>query len=151
MKPQQQAAFDKFWRDHWPECRRKNKKQAADQWARIAPGQYPAIIAALERQKKQPAWNTGDCKFIPYAFRWLRDRRWEDEISLPEDKDADLLVEALTSHASAPPDFPKRIMNRFRKMCSLRRTNWPALHCQLWKDDSVGGKIKRDYLDAETP
>ena len=146
MKPEQQAAFDKFWKEHWPKCRRIDKKKAQDVWSRIAPDLYSKIYASVDRQKKQPSWNTGDCKFIPYPHRWLRDRRWEDEIALPEDKDADVLIEALQKNSSVPHGFPKHIMDRLRKMCEAKRTNWPLLHHQLCKDECLAEKIKSDYL-----
>lgn len=146
MKAEQQAGFDKFWKEHWPACRRIEKKKAADIWARIPVALYAAIYAAVDRQKKLPGWSTGDCKFVPYAYRWLRDRRWEDEVSLPEDKDVEILIGALTCNGSVPPDFPKHIMARFRKLCERQRVNWPLLHHRLDTDPDVGEKIKADYL-----
>jgi hypothetical protein len=148
-KEKQLEAFEAFWKDHWPKCRRLDKKKAADQWMKISPERYPVIMAALARQKKQASWNTGDCKFVPYPHRWLRDRRWEDEISLPEDKDAETLVEALGRNESVPPDFPRDIMVRFRSMCARMRWTWPLLHAWLAKDPAMAEQIKKEYLTTK--
>jgi hypothetical protein len=149
MKPEQQKAFDKFWKECWPKCRRKEKKKAADQWAKIASDMYGVIYSAVERQKKQPSWKKEDCSFIPYPHRWLRGQRWEDEIALPEDADAEALMEALASHAAAPHDFPRHIMARLRKMCERTKTNWPRIHFQIANDEAMAQKIKSDYLATE--
>lgn len=149
MNTERNEGFDKFWKE-WPG--RDAKKAAWTAWARISPTLYPVLMAALEKQKKHKAWLKSNGKFVPsfpYASTWLNGKRWEDEISLPEDKDAEILIEALAAHASAPAGFPKHIMERFRVMCGRQRVNWPALHCQLGKDEDVGEKIKKDYLDAD--
>lgn len=150
MKTQQQAAFDHFWKQVWPTCRRIQKKSAADQWARIPAELYETIYAAVERQKKLPSWNTGDCKFIPYPHRWLRDRRWEDEISLPEDTDIEQLIEALQQNSSVPPDFPAHILDRFRKMCQRMRWNWPLVHQWfVMASDATAEKVRKEYSATE--
>ena len=149
MTAEQQKAFDDFWKERWPKCRRIDKKKAADQWARIDPALYPMIHASLERQKKQPSWITGDCKFIPYPHRWLRDRRWEDEIALPEDTDAELLIGELAKHGHMPSDFPRHMLERFVKMCRNKETNWGRLHARIGIDPEAEKKIKADYLATE--
>jgi hypothetical protein len=109
-------------------------------------------MAALEKQQQHKARLRTLRRFVPadpYAATWLNGLRWEDEIKLPEDKDADILIEALACHGSAPPDFPKHIMERFRTMCGRQCVNWPLLHHRLTQDDRHAEKIKKDYLAAE--
>lgn len=150
MKPEQQKTFDKFWKEHWPKCRRVGKKQAADQWARIPESLYETIYAAVERQKKQPAWNTGDCKYIPHPFRWLRNRRWEDEVSLPEDHDADILIEKLANNNVMPHDLPAKIAMRFRKMCMRLKTNWPELYLYVTRmEEEAHAYIRKEFLSTQ--
>jgi phage replication O-like protein O len=36
------------------------------------------LLAAIERQKKTPAWQDDNGKYIPQAANWLNNRRWED-------------------------------------------------------------------------
>lgn len=148
MKPEQQAGFDKFWKEHWPKCRRKAKPQAAAQWTKISPALYPVIYAAVDRQKKQSSWNKDDCAFIPYPHRWLRDRRWEDEISLPEDKDAEILIEALRAGNYAPQGFPAHILHRYQRMCQRKSWNWPLLHYRI-NNNGAAEEIKKAYLATE--
>jgi hypothetical protein len=56
-----------------------NKKLAQEQWRKINPseGLRAEILAAIERQRLGAQWLAG---FIPDLHRWLRDRRWEDEV-----------------------------------------------------------------------
>lgn len=149
-KEEKQKAFDEFWKQHWPKCRRKDKKKTLDQWMKISPELHSLIFAALTRQKKQPAWNKSNGEFIPYPHRWLRDRRWEDEITLPEDADAEVLITALQNNSSVPPDFPKHIMDRFRKMCARLRTNWPELHLFVARmEEEAHDHVRDEYLKTE--
>ncbi len=149
MKPEQQAGFDKFWKEHWPKCRRKERKKAAAEWAKISPALYDTIYAAIERQKKQPSWNKDDCAYIPYPHRWLKGCRWEDEIALPEDRDAELLLTALLLNSSVPHDFPQHIMDRFRKMCVEQHWNWPMLHELLQGPKVHAEQVRKVYLATE--
>lgn len=152
MKADQQKAFDKFWNEHWPKCRRKDKKKTMDQWARIAPELYETLYAAVDRQKKQPSWNKDDCAFIPYPHRWLRDRRWEDEVTLPEDKDAEVLIAELKLHRTMPPELPREIADRFRRMCARVRgtcmapCNWPEFHLALNSKMITEEQFKEAFL-----
>ena len=68
--------FEIFW-DMYP--RHEDRRGAVDVWDRLRPDgeTCEAIFDALERQKASPDWRRGIG--IPYALRWLRNRRWEDE------------------------------------------------------------------------
>ena len=54
MTAQQLAAFNKLWLEHWPKCRRQEKKKALRCWEKISPELYSEIYAAVDLQKKQP-------------------------------------------------------------------------------------------------
>ena len=148
MNQIQESGWAKFWEEHWPRTRRKQKKNAREQWSRIKPALYEKIFSALERQKKQPAWNKDGGAFIPYPHRWLRDQRWEDEVTLPENRDVDILIAELYKHASMPADFPARIAERFRRMCEKNKTNWPRLNYILNERPGIESDIRDMFLSS---
>lgn len=68
--------FDLFW-SAYP--LKKSKKDARKAFAKVkAP--LDTLLAALERQKKTPAWTKDGGRYIPYASTWLNGERWEDEV-----------------------------------------------------------------------
>ena len=68
--------FDQFW-SAYP--LKKSKKDARKAFAKVkAP--LDTLLAALERQKKTPAWTKDGGRYIPYASTWLNGERWEDEV-----------------------------------------------------------------------
>lgn len=72
--------FDRFWRLY---PRGEDKQGAMEEWDRLRPDRETmfAMSRALERQKASDEWQRGIG--IPYAVRWLRRRRWEDEDKQP--------------------------------------------------------------------
>ena len=72
--------FERFW-DAYP--RGEDKAAARYEWDEIHADRelMRKMSAALDRQKKTDDWRRGIG--IPYASRWLRNRRWEDEIDRP--------------------------------------------------------------------
>lgn len=71
-------AFQRFW-EAYP--RKDAKKAAIKSWMKEAvyfTDIQDDIMAALERQKKQPQWLKDDGEFIPLPASWLNGRRWED-------------------------------------------------------------------------
>ncbi|MBO7667072.1 MAG: helix-turn-helix domain-containing protein [Firmicutes bacterium] len=72
--------FDRFWRLY---PRGEDKQGAMEEWDRLRPDRETmfAMSRALERQKASDEWQRGIG--IPYAVRWLRKRRWEDEDKQP--------------------------------------------------------------------
>jgi hypothetical protein len=78
------AHFERFWK-HYP--RGEDKQQAKDEWRKIKPDPDAAFtdrcIAVLERQKRSDKWLEENGKFIVYAVRWIKRRKWEDEVRLP--------------------------------------------------------------------
>ncbi|MEE1210609.1 MAG: helix-turn-helix domain-containing protein, partial [Parafannyhessea umbonata] len=88
--------FERFWKAY--PCKR-DKASARREWDRLEPDRklMKTMSAALARQKASEQWQREIG--IPYACRWLRNRRWEDEIddasapaaSAPTDDRRDLL------------------------------------------------------------
>lgn len=74
--------FERFWRAY---PRGEDKAAARYEWDEIRPTLelMKEMSAALSRQKESEEWRRG--VGIPYACRWLRDRRWEDELRAAEE------------------------------------------------------------------
>ena len=67
------ASFEDLWKAY---PRKEDKKAARAVWSAMKPVDRRAAALAL------PAWvGSHDAKFAPYLCRWLRNRRWEDEIT----------------------------------------------------------------------
>ena len=78
----QPELFERFWRAY---PRGEDKAAARYEWDEIRPTLelMKEMSAALSRQKESEEWRRG--VGIPYACRWLRDRRWEDELRAAEE------------------------------------------------------------------
>lgn len=72
--------FERFWAAY---PRGEDKQGAIAAWDELKPDDatLQAMSRALVRQKASEEWQRGIG--IPYAVRWLRRRRWEDEIKAP--------------------------------------------------------------------
>ena len=74
--------FAGMW-SYYPAKGRRNKQRAMDAWDKLKPDD--ALIArigrALEKLLATEEWQRGIG--IPYACRWLKHRRWEDEHRTP--------------------------------------------------------------------
>lgn len=72
--------FDAFW-TFYP--RGEDRVGAVREWDRLKPSDelIATMGKALKRQMATEEWQRG--VGIPYACRWLKNRRWEDEIALP--------------------------------------------------------------------
>ena len=72
--------FARFWAAY---PRGEDKQGAIAAWDELKPDDatLQAMSRALVRQKASEDWQRGIG--IPYAVRWLRRRRWEDEIKAP--------------------------------------------------------------------
>lgn len=72
--------FARFWAAY---PRGEDKQGAIAAWDELKPDDatLQAMSRALVRQKASEEWRRGIG--IPYAVRWLRRRRWEDEIKAP--------------------------------------------------------------------
>lgn len=73
-------AFEKFW-EVWP--KKVARKDALKAWkAAKVNGNLEKVLEAVERQKKKQQWQ--DPQYIPAPGRWIREARWEDQISQKE-------------------------------------------------------------------
>ena len=72
--------FARFWAAY---PRGEDKQGAITAWDELKPDDatLQAMSRALVRQRASEEWQRGIG--IPYAVRWLRRRRWEDEIKAP--------------------------------------------------------------------
>ena len=70
--------FDEFWKAY-PRKVGKIKAQAA--WKKISKpiATLPAILSAIESQKKSEQWRKENGQFIPHPTTWLNEGRWLDE------------------------------------------------------------------------
>jgi hypothetical protein len=143
MRNENQKAFDEFWKA-WP--KRVAKKEALRAWERIAPEKYPLIMAALPRHKKQPVWLKEGGIYIPYPATWLNGERWEDEIILQEDVDAEFFIHALQNHPVMPEGLTINFKNRVIKMFTRMQTTWPRLHAIIQKDPAAIAGIRKEFL-----
>lgn len=68
--------FERFWKAY---PRGKDRQGAVREWDNLKPSRklMMTMSAALLRQKDSEDWQRGIG--IPYACRWLSNRRWEDE------------------------------------------------------------------------
>lgn len=72
------SAFDTFWAAY----PKKFAKPAAQRaWKKVKPSEVPAILASIEYHKKGEHWAAFGGQFIPYPATFLRNRRWEDEVT----------------------------------------------------------------------
>ena len=69
--------FDKFWREY---PKKVSKKLSYDQWIKLNPDSQleQRIIDSVIKYKKSGRWD--DKKFIPHPDKFLKHKRWEDEI-----------------------------------------------------------------------
>lgn len=72
--------FESFWKTY---PRKTAKSQALKSWKKSSgiEASFEKIMAALESQKSSRQWQQG---IIPHAATWINQRRWEDELGLPE-------------------------------------------------------------------
>ena len=77
--------FERFWKAY---PRGEDKAGARREWDKLKPDRelMKIMSAALDRAKSTDEWQRGIG--IPYACRWLRNRRWEDERELQPAKSA---------------------------------------------------------------
>ncbi len=76
--------FEKFF-SLYP--KKVSKQKAFREWNRINPSSEMSeqIITALQYQCRSENWQKENGRFIPFPEKYLRDRRWEDDLSaLPQ-------------------------------------------------------------------
>lgn len=79
--------FDKSFEDFWEAYPKKvSKSKALRSWDKLKPNDILVrlILTALEKHKKSLQWQKEYGRYIPHPDKWLRDRRWEDELTFEE-------------------------------------------------------------------
>jgi hypothetical protein len=76
-------SFVDFWKAYPRKVARNDAQKA---WTKLkADSSLLAIILkAVEKQSLSADWQKDGGKFIPYPATWLNGRRWEDEVSAPQ-------------------------------------------------------------------
>ena len=79
--------FAKFWDFYSHRARPEDKQSAIKEWDKLKPSDelIDEMAAALSRQVESKSWREGIG--IPYACRWIKNRRWED--TAPADRPHD--------------------------------------------------------------
>ncbi|MFR1050295.1 MAG: helix-turn-helix domain-containing protein [Lachnospirales bacterium] len=79
--------FKKFWDFYSHRARPEDKQSAIKEWDRLKPSDdlIDKMATALSAQVNSKSWREGIG--IPYACRWIKNRRWEDPVpeSYPHD------------------------------------------------------------------
>ncbi len=75
-------AFEKFW-EAYP--RKTARPDAEKEWAKLhlSNGDFEHLMDALERFRTSPKWQERDGEFIPYPAKWLKQRRFDDDLTIP--------------------------------------------------------------------
>lgn len=75
-----EAGFAEFWR-RYP--RKTNKLAARTVWAKLRGDAdlLAEIFSGLERAKRCEQWRKDGGQYIPHPSTWLKNRRWEDEVT----------------------------------------------------------------------
>ena len=73
-------AFETFWNLYRTKGRAEDRVGAVREWDRLKPDEalIQTMTRALEAQSKGETWRRGIG--IPYACRWIKNQRWEDEL-----------------------------------------------------------------------
>lgn len=83
VKPKKESfseSFNDFWKVY---PKQLSKANALKEWNKLKPDDslVREILTALERQKTSVQWQKDNGQYIPYPAKWLRERRWEDNLS----------------------------------------------------------------------
>ena len=68
--------FELFWKNY---PRKVGKGAAERAWEKVSPNIYPAILKAIELQKRSEQWLRDGGQYIPHPSTWLNEKRWLDE------------------------------------------------------------------------
>lgn len=74
--------FNEFWKAY---PKKVEKQVAKDKFMKIknVEQMFPMIMEKLEMFKKTKDWQKENGQYIPHASRWLKNKRWEDEMENP--------------------------------------------------------------------
>lgn len=84
--------FHLFW-EAWPNGRHVEKSSAERAFGKIEEGtnfNFPAIMAGLDRWKAYWKACATDPKYIPYPAKFLKNRKWEDEVPVIAQKESEI-------------------------------------------------------------
>jgi hypothetical protein len=73
------ANFEEFWKVY---PKKKEKSLALIEWNKLKPNEElkNEIIRSVENYKKTDQWQEAGGKYIIYPARFLKRKRWEDEV-----------------------------------------------------------------------
>lgn len=79
-----QEDFDRFWISY---PKKVAKSAAIQAWKRLAPDEklLRQILKSLDFYRQSEDWTKQGGKYIPYPASWLNGRRFEDELSAPQE------------------------------------------------------------------
>lgn len=79
-----QEDFDRFWISY---PKKVAKSAAIQAWKRLAPDEklVRQILKSLDFYRQSEDWTKQGGKYIPYPASWLNGRRFEDELSAPQE------------------------------------------------------------------
>ena len=91
--------FERFWKLY---PRGEAKAEARYEWDELRPDLelMRTMSAVLKRQKLSDEWRRDGGRAVPYACRWLKNRRWEDEPEKIETTDGPSRTPAPTDSAA---------------------------------------------------
>jgi len=73
-------SFESFWKQY-PKKKEKTKAFAAFKVLRPDQELLNTMMSALSKQKESNDWKKEGGKYIVYPERWIKNHRWEDEVS----------------------------------------------------------------------
>lgn len=78
-QPQEEytPAFEQFWTAY---PNKKGKGAAFKAFKRIKGLNLPALIDAIEKQKRGADWTKDGGQYIPHPATWINGRHWHDEV-----------------------------------------------------------------------
>ena len=73
-----QEGFEAFYKEY---PRKEAPARARRAWLKVKPEDVPAVMAGLERYKRNEQWQREGGRFIPHPATFLNDQRWKDELA----------------------------------------------------------------------
>lgn len=73
-------AFSRFWQVYPVKY---NLEKAREEFEKLNPDEtlLCAMLTAIENQKQTVRWQKDDGQFIPYPDKWIKNRRWTDDVA----------------------------------------------------------------------
>lgn len=82
------GGFDEFWAAYPARNGSKlHKKEAGEQWAKIPAELREKVMLSVQHQAASKEWKRDNGGAVPDAFRWLRNKGFEDEVKEQPDSD----------------------------------------------------------------